>query len=92
MASIFGGNSCLYGWQYLHCTTLLLSTYNAQKPIRVSIGEKQTWKGHGSKRKCVEKDVEYMYIPILKTLQALSKCEDIYTEVCVKLYFTTYMP
>ena len=56
-------------------------SYIIQEPVRVLLGERRQWKGRGSKRRCVIKRDEVMYIPLLDTLQSLLNNESILAEV-----------
>ena len=47
----------------------------------IILGERRVWKGKGHKRRCVNKEDQAMYVPILKTLQNLLRNEAIYAEV-----------
>ena len=47
----------------------------------MSLGKERVWKGSGSKRRCVDRENEVMYIPILETLQSLLLSDSILAEV-----------
>ncbi len=47
------------------------------------LGEYHTWKGSGHTRKLVKKTDTMMYVPILKTIAGLLKCDDVISEVTI---------
>ena len=49
--------------------------------MRVILGERRVWKGHGSKRQCVTVEDDMMYIPILETLNVLLNSDAVFSEV-----------
>ena len=60
-----------------------------QDPVKIVLGTKRTAQGYGSKRRVVEKDEVFMYIPILQTLQVLLSNETVLSEV-IQLYSCQY--
>ena len=56
-----------------------------QDPVKITLGTKMKAQGAGSKRRIVEKEEVFVYIPILQTLQALLTNDTVLTEVR-KLY------
>lgn len=51
--------------------------------MRVPLGDRQVWKGLGSKRRCVLKNDHAIYVPVLKTLQNMLRNEAILAEVII---------
>ena len=49
--------------------------------MRFSLGERRVWKGCGAKRRCVVKEDEVFYVPVLETLQNLIKNDAVFAEV-----------
>ena len=58
--------------------------------MRISLGERNVWKGRGSSRKLVVKKDEMYYVPLLKTLESLLQNETIIAEVCWCEVFNVY--
>ena len=46
------------------------------------LGERHVWKGSGIKRRCITKEDNVFYIPVLETLQSLLNNETVLLEVC----------
>lgn len=68
----------------LSSTEYFIATCNtlyAQDPIKILLGTKKKPHGLGSKRRLVEKEEVFVYIPILQTLQALLNNEIVLSEV-----------
>ena len=66
----------------IHCTHKLL-----QSPIKVVLGTSRKAKRFGTKRRLVEQEETFVYIPILQTLQKLLNNDTVLTEVvCVCMY------
>ena len=51
--------------------------------MHVTLGQQHVWKGTGVKRKCILKDDDIIYIPVLKTLEGLFQNEAILSKVCI---------
>ena len=66
-------------------TKVLFYKHALQDPECVKLGERRAWKGVGMKRRCVSKDDQAMYVPVLKTLQSILKNEAICVEVTITL-------
>lgn len=49
--------------------------------MRVVLGEQRVWKGHGRKRRCITKEDEVVYIPVLDTLTTLLSSDTVFSEV-----------
>ena len=50
-------------------------------PVKIRLGTKKKAQGLGSKRRLVEKEEDFVYVPILQTLQALLTNETVLSEV-----------
>ena len=50
-------------------------------PVKIRLGTKKKAQGLGSKRRLVEKEEDFAYVPILQTLQALLTNETVLSEV-----------
>ena len=68
----------LEGWQLKFITFFV---HKMKEPERVVLGEKQSWKGSGATRQLISKKNEFMYIPILKTLESMLQCDDTMAKV-----------
>ena len=53
-----------------------------QMPIKVVLGTRRKAKGLGTKRRLVEVEEGFVYVPILETLQTLLNIDTVLTEVC----------
>ena len=47
----------------------------------MSLGQRHVWKGTGSKRRIVVHKDEFMYIPVLQTLQNMLRSDEVMAEV-----------
>ena len=54
--------------------------------MKLVLGTKRKYKGFVPKRRIIEKDECFVYVPVLKTLQTLLKNETVLSEVNQKLY------
>lgn len=52
-----------------------------QDPVKIVLGTRRVQKGHGRKRRLVEKEDTLVYVPILKTLQVILNDDGILAEV-----------
>ena len=53
-----------------------------QSPVTVKLGTKRKAKGLGQKRRIIEKEESFVYIPLLQSLQALLQNDMVLAEVC----------
>ena len=56
--------------------------FSMQLPVTVVLRTERKAKGLGSKRRLVEKEESYVYIPILQTLETLLQNDMVLAEVC----------
>ena len=49
--------------------------------MKIELGTRLTYRGHGRKRQLVQKRDDFVYVPLLKTLRAMLKNDDILQEV-----------
>ena len=60
-----------------------------QEPKKVTLNTYKKVKGYGTKRRLVEKKHEMVYVPVLRSLEALMSCEYISAEVSIRLKYYT---
>lgn len=58
-----------------------------QNPVKIVLGIKRKPSGFGPKRRLVEKEESFVYIPILETLEALLSNETVLSEVTYTLMY-----
>ena len=63
------------------CYDKLYSIPHVKDPVKIRLGTKKKAQGLGSKRRLVEKEEDFVYVPILQTLQALLTNETVLSEV-----------
>ena len=56
--------------------------------MKIELRTQLTYRGHGCKRQLVEKRDDFIYVPLLQTLQAMLKNDEILQEVRIKTYYT----
>ena len=62
-----------------------MAIYTLEEPTRVLLGERHVWKESGAKQRCISKEDDMFYIPVLKTLQVLLSNETVLSEVRVQV-------
>lgn len=60
-------------------------------PVKILLGTKKKPQGLGSKRRLIEKEEVFVYVPILQTLQALLTNETILAEVDTLMHIINYL-
>ena len=70
---------------YLQSNKTYTSFVFVKEPVKITLGVVRKPHGRGSKRRLVEKDEGFVYVPLLKTLETLLMDDGVMAEVCALL-------